>query len=172
SGAAVYSWQVDTVPPETTITSPAPNPTSTGATFSFTASEAGSSFSCSLDASAFAACGSPKSYSGLADGSHTFAVKATDAAGNADPTPASRTWTINTTPPPLPCVVPKVIGKTLAKAPAAIVKAHCKVGTLKRKYSTKKKKGRVLSQRPAPKTTLQSGAKVNLVVGKGPRKKH
>jgi Ca2+-binding RTX toxin-like protein len=171
SGTASYSWKVDRTPPDTTITSPAPNPTSTGASFAFTATEAASSFACSLDGSAFAACSSPKTYSSLAQGSHTFAVKATDAAGNTDPTAATRTWTISLTQP---CVVPKVIGKRLAKARAAITKAHCKVGKITRKFSTKRKKGRVLGERPKAGTTLRAGAKVNLVVGKGPkpRKRH
>jgi hypothetical protein len=52
-----------------------------------------------LDGAAFAACSSPKSYSDLADGSHTFQVRATDAAANTDPTPASSSWTIETTAP-------------------------------------------------------------------------
>src|SRR5205823_6872762 len=52
-----------------------------------------------LDASAFAPCVSPRSYSGLADGSHSFQVRATDPTGNTDPTPASYTWTVDTTPP-------------------------------------------------------------------------
>jgi hypothetical protein len=84
----------DTTPPETTITSqPSETPASTSATFDFTANEP-ASFECSLDDAPFAACTSPAFYSGLADGSHTFQVQATDAAGNADPTPAEQTWTV------------------------------------------------------------------------------
>src|SRR5207247_724859 len=92
-----------TTPPDTTLTAAPParsNPSS--ASFSFTATKAGSSFACQLDGSAFAPCASPQSYSGLADGSHSFQVRATDPAGNTDPTPASYTWTVDTaatTPP-------------------------------------------------------------------------
>src|SRR5439155_1293057 len=77
------------------------NPTdpsnSSSPSFSFS-SEAGASFQCALDGAAFAACTSPKSYSGVADGSHTFQVKATDSAGNTG-TAASYTWTIDTVAP-------------------------------------------------------------------------
>jgi hypothetical protein len=39
------------------------------------------------------------SYGSLANGSHTFLVRAVDNSGNPDPTPASFTWTIDTTAP-------------------------------------------------------------------------
>lgn len=84
----------DTTPPDTTITAnPPASTTSTSASFSFTANEA-STFECKLDAGSYAACSSPKAYSGLAVGSHTFSVRATDTAGNVDATPATYTWSI------------------------------------------------------------------------------
>jgi hypothetical protein len=79
----------DTTPPETTIDSgPSGTTTSTSATFTFSSSEARSTFECALDGGRFAKCSSPKSYSGLALGTHTFQVRAKDAAHNLDPTPA------------------------------------------------------------------------------------
>ena len=45
------------------------------------------------------ACGSPKTTPDSAQGSHTFAVQARDAAGNQDATPATRTWTVDTVAP-------------------------------------------------------------------------
>ncbi len=98
---ATYAWTIDTTAPVTTITSNPSNPATTGAAaFTYSASEPGASFQCKLDAAAFAACATTgQSYSGLADGSHTFQVRAIDSAGNVDATPASFAWTIDTVPP-------------------------------------------------------------------------
>ena len=90
-----------TAPPNTTISSgPSGTTTTTDASFRFSASEAGSSFECKLDEGSWAGCTSPKAYGSLAAGSHTFAVRATNAAGSTDPTPATRTWMVETTSPP------------------------------------------------------------------------
>jgi hypothetical protein len=83
----------DTTPPDTTITSaPSGDVYSQSASISFSATEPGSA-SCRLDGGAWSACTSPASYSALGAGAHTFAVRATDGAGNTDPTPATATWT-------------------------------------------------------------------------------
>jgi hypothetical protein len=96
---ALHNWTVDTTAPQTSITSAPPAQTSsTSASFGFSSSETGSTFECSLDNAAFAACTSPRDYTGLAAGAHTFRVRAIDAAGNVDGTPASHTWTISLAP--------------------------------------------------------------------------
>jgi hypothetical protein len=93
----------DTTPPDTTITSgPAATTTSTSASFSLSASEPGSTLACKLDSGSWGSCTSPKTYSGLSTGARTFSVRATDAAGNVDPTPASQTWTVEEIAPPPP----------------------------------------------------------------------
>jgi hypothetical protein len=94
----------DTAAPDTTISSgPATTTTSTNASFGFSSSESESSFQCKLDSGSWGSCDSPREYSSLTVGSHTFLVRATDAAGNTDGSPASRTWTVrafgDTTPP-------------------------------------------------------------------------
>jgi CSLREA domain-containing protein len=90
----------DTTPPETTIDSEPPGITSSSsANFAFSSSEAGSTFECSIDGTPFSSCTSPKSYSNLSDGSHTFQVRAMDAVGNTDASPAAQNWTVDTTVP-------------------------------------------------------------------------
>jgi hypothetical protein len=92
---ASFTWTIDLTPPHTEITNQPPKETdSDSATFSFTSTKAGSTFQCRLDGTEYTRCASPKTYTGLALGPHTFAVRATDAAGNIDPTPPKYSWTI------------------------------------------------------------------------------
>lgn len=70
------------------------------------------------------------------------------------------------------CVVPKVKGKKLAAAKGAITSAHCSVGRIGKAFSAKVKRGRVISQSPKPGTNGAAGAKVKLVVSKGPKPRH
>jgi hypothetical protein len=72
---------------------------------------------------------------------------------------------------PPACKVPKVLGKSLAKAKTAIKRAHCKVGKISHKASSAKKKGKVIGQTPRAGKKLKNGAKVNVTVGTGPKKK-
>jgi hypothetical protein len=105
SPAASFTWTIDTVPPPIPVLTSTPNnPASqTGATFTFSDIEVGVSFLCQLDGNAFSACSSPKTYSSLSQGTHTFSVKAQDTVGNESGA-ASFAWTIDTTAPPKPVI--------------------------------------------------------------------
>src|SRR5688572_8786068 len=82
--------------PDTVISAGPPDTATSGdATFAFTANgQPATGFSCSLDGATPAPCGSPATYTGLADGPHAFAVAAIDRWGAVDETPAIRTWTV------------------------------------------------------------------------------
>ncbi len=96
---ATRSFTVDTATPETQIDSgPDGLITTAIADFAF-ASEPGAGFECRLDGGAFGTCGSPQSYSSLADGDHSFDVRAVDPAGNVDPSPASRAFSVQAAAP-------------------------------------------------------------------------
>jgi hypothetical protein len=89
----------DTTPPETVLELSGPTGTviTNSARFAFSSSDADvASFECSLDGAPFETCTSPKDYTNLSVVQHTFSVRAVDKAGNIDPTPASRSWTIET----------------------------------------------------------------------------
>lgn len=68
-------------------------------TISFTSNYPSATFLCSVDGSAAAACASPVTYSGLADGAHSFLVKAIDTFGTIDTSGASISWTKDTIAP-------------------------------------------------------------------------
>jgi len=97
---ASFTWTVDTVAPDTAFTAQ-PDPVSNIPAAFTISSEAGATFQCSLDGAAFTACTANVSIplSALLNGSHTFRARALDGAGNADATPASVTWTVDTIVP-------------------------------------------------------------------------
>ncbi len=91
----------DSTAPDTAITStPAASTTSQTASFSFSGSDetspaAALTFECSLDGAPYQACSSIKTYTGLSLGAHSFAVRASDEAGNYDASPAQYGWLVN-----------------------------------------------------------------------------
>jgi hypothetical protein len=98
SRSFAVSVKTETNPPDTTITSgPSGTINTNSISFGFSASETGSTFECRLNGSSWGGCPNPKSYSGLSNGSQVFDVRATDAAGNTDPSPAERSFTVSTT---------------------------------------------------------------------------
>ncbi|MFY0525600.1 Ig-like domain-containing protein [Archangium gephyra] len=99
SSATSVPFTIDAKPPDTrilTVTPPEPETMSTTVSFTFDALGRGDvgSYDCSLDGRTFVTCGSPKSYTDLTDGWHTFAVRARTYSGVVDPTPATYTWFI------------------------------------------------------------------------------
>jgi hypothetical protein len=71
--------------------------------------------------------------------------------------------------PQAACTVPKVLGMSLAKARRTLTRAHCGVGAISRKFSTRAKSGKVVAQGPRRGLKLRNGARVNLAIGRGPR---
>ena len=110
STPAVRTFTVDTVKPQTTIQSgPSGETNDPTPSFTFSSSEPGT-FQCKLLTSTFRKCSSPYvPASPLPDGTHTFKVRARDRAGNLDPTPASRSFSVE-----------RVLTADLAGARAAI----------------------------------------------------
>jgi hypothetical protein len=90
--------EIDNVPPDTTITGgPEGETNDTTPDFTFTSSEAGT-FQCDVDGGGFGPCpgsgAGGATLTGLAVGAHTFSVRAVDATGNVDASPATRAFTI------------------------------------------------------------------------------
>ena len=85
---------------------PSGTTTSTSQSFTFTSPSRAATFECKLDTPAgvgtYAACTSPQAYTTTAGGATRSRVRATDAAGNVDASPATRTWTIQADAPPPP----------------------------------------------------------------------
>ncbi len=95
---ATFSWKVDLTAPDTTIaTEPTDPTTDTTGDFTFTSNESNVTFACNLDGAGFTSCTAAFTTGALGVGQHDIAVRATDAAGNTDATPATFTWNVAAT---------------------------------------------------------------------------
>ncbi len=169
---ASWTWTVDDVPPTVRITA-GPKAGAFAhvatATFAFTSDDSAAHFECTVDDPSrlhLKPCTSPYTLRNLRNDAHNFTVFAVDTAGN-ESQPAGRVWVVDTRR----CVVPNIKKKRLAKARAAIVRAHCALGKVTRTYA-RARAGIVIGQKPAPRARLAKGAKVRLVVSRGPRRRH
>jgi hypothetical protein len=113
---ATTTWKVDTVAPDTTILSAPPaldNATAPELTFSGSDNNGTVTFECALDDAAFAACTSPATVA-VSDGDHHYRVRAVDAAGNVDPSPATTAWRVDSTAPETTITAGPTAGSTTA----------------------------------------------------------
>jgi hypothetical protein len=114
---ATRSWRIDRTAPQVVI--PAPNTGANAASFSFGGIDEVTApdklaFECRLDEGAWGACSSPITYTGVSVGRHTFAVRATDEAGNT--AEGGVIFTIQSggsPPPPPPPVQPRRLSLVL-----------------------------------------------------------
>ena len=127
--SSASTFTIDTTAPNTTIDSgPSGTVAVNDASFSFSSLDGSASFQCQLDGGGFSACSSPKPYTGLSDGAHSFEARAVDAAGNVDPTPAQGSWTVDTAAPAVTLVSPASGSFTNDTTPALSGAAGTAVG--------------------------------------------
>ncbi|HEY1594673.1 MAG TPA: PASTA domain-containing protein [Thermoleophilaceae bacterium] len=65
-----------------------------------------------------------------------------------------------------PCIVPNLLNRTLPSAKRRLAKHNCTLGKVKKKHAARRKRGRVVRQKPAPGTKLPNSGKVTLFLGK------
>jgi hypothetical protein len=123
-GEAEREWTVDSVAPGTTVVEgpPAATTATSASVFFISEDDPSASFQCSLDGDVFAACSSPRQLTGLGIGDHSLRVRALDAAGNVDSTPAVHRWRVESPPQagPPPATTPD------GASGVAPAKAKCK----------------------------------------------
>jgi beta-lactam-binding protein with PASTA domain len=66
--------------------------------------------------------------------------------------------------------VPELRGKTLRQAKRLLAKAHCKLGTVSRKTSSRLRVGRVLGTRPKPGAKRAAGARIAVTLAAAARR--
>jgi uncharacterized repeat protein (TIGR02543 family) len=114
-------------------------------------------------------------WTGDCAGQGATCVVTMNAARAAGATFTSPTPTATPPPPPAAaplsagCIVPKLKGRTVVAARAALRASRCSLGRRSRVYSRSVRRGRIVSQSPAPGARRRVGSTVNIVVSRGRR---
>ncbi len=99
TGVQTQTARIDTVAPDTTVDSaPAAATQDTTPTFAFSSPEAASTFAVRVNGGSWTTETSPLTLGPLVESTYTLEIRATDVAGNVDASPASFTFTVDTTP--------------------------------------------------------------------------
>jgi hypothetical protein len=100
--AAALNWEVQSGAPKTVINSgPSGLTSQRSTTVTFSSDKAGT-FECDVDSAGWQACTSPLELSDLTEGAHTIRVRSISSVnpvGVKDPTPAQRSWTVDSVSP-------------------------------------------------------------------------
>lgn len=122
-----YNWTINLTAPTISITSMVSSFTnSSSQSISFTGSGV-VSFECQLDGGAYAACTSPKAYTGLSSSAHTFNVRGITAQATAT-SPVAVSWTVDTVAPVKPVLVAD-IGVTTTSTAATMTFSSSDAGS-------------------------------------------
>jgi hypothetical protein len=73
-------------------------------------------------------------------------------------------------PQPVVCLVPRVVRRTFTVAQRLLTQANCAVGPIRRRYSNRVLRGRVIAQSPVPGMRLPEATRISLLVSRGPRR--
>lgn len=92
---------------------------------------------------------------------------AADDDTDTDPSNNVAQLTVDVAPAPRRCVVPRLRGKTLTGARRALTTAGCRTGVVSYRFD-RLRRGLVVAQRPVAGTRLALGARVNVVISRGP----
>jgi hypothetical protein len=105
TGVLILRWSSNVIPNTTITSGPEGYAAEDSASFEFSSTLPEATFECSRDGGEFKVCVSPKEYTNLEDASHSFMVRS--RAADTDPTPATRAWIVDTSPPSLEFLDPR-----------------------------------------------------------------
>ena len=96
-----------------------------------------------------------------------YALRAVVTATSADGSTAAASARTDVVVPV--CRVPRLVGKKLVVARRLLARAHCRAGSVRRAYSRRFGKGRVIAQTPRAGAKRPQGTRVNLLLSRGRR---
>jgi PASTA domain len=108
----------------------------------------------------------------LANGTYYFHLRTRDNAGNwsAGRHLGPLIVRVGRAPRVVRCRVPRLRGKTVARARRLLARSNCRLGKVRRMYSNRVRRGRIVKQGRRPGARLARGTRVNVHVSRGRRR--